>query len=88
MAHVHDDGIVPYYGLPAESLEEHQRDVESYVHSTKTEDRKLCGPSLLRRVGGRLDALAKSEVKPQDLAKDDGFNLMLVLLEKSDYKKQ
>ena len=89
MANHFDDGIVPFFnGLPQESLEEYRYDVEAYIHGTKTDDRKLCGPRLLRRLGGIPGALARRELKPAELAQEDGYKLILVFLEKSGYKKQ
>ena len=62
--------------------------MEAYAHGTKIDDRKLCGPRLLHRLGGIPGALARRELKPETLAKDDGYKLILVFLEKSGYKKQ
>ncbi len=82
MANFDDDGTTPYFnGLPAESLEEYRYDVEAQVHFTKTEDRWLRGPRLLCRIGGIPGALARRDLKPQDLAKINGDNLILVFPE-------
>ena len=85
----HDgDSHIPFFnGLPQESLEEYKYDIEAYVHGTKAEDKKLCGPRLLRRLGGIPGALARRELKALDLAKDDGYKLILAFLERSGYKK-
>ena len=49
--------------------------------------KKLIGPRLIRRLGGIPGALARRELHLPDLAKPDGYKLMLVLFEKNDYKK-
>ena len=74
-----------FNGLPTESLEEYRYDVEAYVHGTKADDKKLCGPRLLRRLGGIPGALA---LEAAELAKDEGYKLIFVFLERSGYKKQ
>ncbi len=82
MANHLDDSHIPYFnGLPQESLEEYKCDVEAYVHGTKADDMKLCGPSLLRRLGGIPGALERRELKAPDLAKDEGYQLIFGFLE-------
>ena len=88
MAIIDSDSIIPHFnGLPQESLEEYRYDVETYIHGTKPEDRKVCGPRLLRRLGGIPGALARREIVPSDLTKDDGFKLIFAFLERHGYKK-
>ena len=82
------DSVIPYFnGLPHESLEEYRYDVETYIHGTKQDDRKLCGPRLLRKLGGVPGALAGREITPEVLAKEDGYKLIFAFLEKHGYKK-
>ena len=85
----HDDNSVyPHYnGLADESLEDYAYDVETLVQGTKKDDRVLWGPRELRRLGGIPGALARQELKPSDLANEDGYKLILVFLEKKGYKK-
>ena len=49
--------------------------------------KKLIGPRLVRRLGGVLGALARRELHMPDLAKPEGYKLILVFLEKKGYKK-
>ena len=82
------DHVVPHFnGLPHESLDEYMYDVQIYIHGTKADERTLCGPRLVRRLGGVPGALIRREIKPEDLAKDDGHKLIFAFLEKQGYKK-
>ena len=45
------------------------------------------GPRLVRRLGGIPGTLARRELHMPDLAKPDGYKLILVFLEKKGYKK-
>ena len=88
MAIIDNDSVIPHFnGLPHESLDEYMYDVQIYIHGTKADERKLCGPRLLRRLGGVPGALIRREIKPEDLAKDDGHKLIFAFLEKQGYKK-
>ena len=57
------------------------------VAGSKEDEKKLIGPRLVRRLGGIPGALAKRELHVPDLAKPDGYKLILVFLEKKGYKK-
>ena len=50
--------------------------------------KKLIGPRLVRCLGGVLGALARRELHMPDLAKPEGYKLILVFLEKKGYKKE
>ena len=80
MAKVDDDfQLYPCFnGLPSESLEDYTFEVEALVAGSKDEENKL----------GRIPgALARRELHMPDIAKPDGYKLVLVLLEKKGYKK-
>ena len=89
MAKVDDDfQLYPWFnGLPSESLEEYSFEVEALVAGSKDDEKKLIGPRLIRRLGGIPGALARRELHMPDLAKPDGYRLILVFLEKKGYKK-
>ena len=89
MAKVDDDfRLYPCFnGLPSESLEDYTFEVEALVAGSKDDEKKLIGPRLVRRLGGIPGALARRELHMPDLAKPDGYKLILVFLEKKGYKK-
>ena len=68
-------------GLPFESLEDCTFEVEALVAGSKDDEKKLIGPRLVRWLGGITGALARN------LAKPDGYKLILLFLEKKGYKK-
>ena len=70
--------------MPSESLEDYTFEVEELVAGSKDDEKKLVGPRLVRRLGGILGALARRELRMLDLAKPDGYKLILVFLEKKD----
>ena len=84
----HESDTVPYFnGLPYESLDEYRWDVENYVHGTKIDERKLCGPRLLRKLGGIPGALARRKLKPEETSREEGWKLIFAFLEAQGYKK-
>ena len=89
MAKVYDGfQLYPCFnGLPSESLEDYAFEVEALVARSKDDEKKLIGPRLIRRLGGIPGALARRELHMPDLAKPDGYKLILVFLEKKGYKK-
>ena len=89
MAKIDDDfQLYPCFnGLPSESLEDYTFEVEALVAGSKDDEKKLIGPRLVRRLGGIPGALARRELHMPDLAKPDGYQLILVFLEKKGYKK-
>ena len=76
-----------FNGLPSESLEDYAFEVEALVAGSKDDVKKLIGPRLIRRLGGIPGALARRELHMPDLAKPDGYKLILVFLEKKGYEK-
>ena len=54
---------------------------------TNTRSKKLLGPRLVRRLGG-VPGASRRELHMPDLAKPDGYKLILVFLEKKGYKKE
>ena len=89
MAKVDDDfQLYPCFnGLPSESLEDSIFEVEALVAGSKDDEKNLIGPRLVRRLGGVPGALASRELHMPDLAKPEGYKLILVFLEKKGYKK-
>ena len=89
MAKVDDDfQLYPCFnGLPSESLEDYSFEVEALVAGSKDDEKKLIGPRLIRRLGGIPGALARRELHMPDLAKPEGYKLILVFLEKKGCKK-
>ena len=57
------------------------------VAGSKDDEKKLIGPRLIRRLRGIPGALARRELHMPDLAKPDGYKLILVFLEKKGYKE-
>ena len=89
MAKVDDDfQFYPCFNaLPSESLEDNAFEVEALVAGSEDVEKKLIGPRLIRRLGRLPGALARRELHMPDLAKPDGYRLILVFLEKKGYKK-
>ena len=89
MTKVDDDfQLYPCFnGLPSESLEDNTFEVGALVAGSTDDEKKLIGPRLVRRLGGIPGALACREIDMPDLAKPDGYKLILVFLEKKGYKK-
>ena len=56
-------------------------------HWLQDDEKKLVGPRLVRRLGGIPGALVRRELHMPDLAKPDGYKLIVVFLEKKGYKK-
>ena len=84
-----DFSLYPFFnGLPGESLEDYEFEVDSLVAGTKKEDRLYIGPRLLRRLGGIPGALARRELKADTLSKDGGHKLIIAFLEQKGYKKE
>ena len=75
-----------FNGLPSESLDDYTFEVEALVAGSKDDEKKLFGPRLVRRLGGVPGALARRELHVPDLAKPDGYKLILVFLEKKGRK--
>ena len=75
------------YGLPSEILDDCTFAVEALAAGSKDDEKKLIGPRLLRRLGGVPSASATQELHVQDLAKPEGYKLILVFLEKKGHKK-
>ena len=87
MAKVDDDfQLYPCFnGLPSESLEDYSFEV---VAGSKDDEKKLIGPRLHSSARFRTPgALARRELHMPDLAKPEGYKLILVFLEKKGYKK-
>ena len=57
------------------------------VAGSKDDEKKLIGPRLVRWLGGVPGALARRELHMPDLAKPEGYKLVMVFLEKEGYKK-
>ena len=89
MAKVDDDFQLYkcFNGLPSESQVDYSFEVEALVAGSKDDEKELIGPRLIRRLGGIPGALARRELHMPDLAKPDGYTLILVFLEKKGYKK-
>ena len=90
MAKVDDDfHLYPCFnGLPSESLEDYTLlKSRHWLQDPKMMKKRLIGPRLIRRLGGIPGALARRELHMPDLAKPDGYKLILVFLEKKGYKK-
>ena len=89
MAKIVDDfQLYPCFNcLPSESLEDYAFEVEALVAGSKDDEKKLIGPRLIGRLCGIHGALARRELHMPDLAKLDGYKLILVSLEKKGYKK-
>ena len=58
-----------------------------WLQDPKDDEKKLIGLRLIRRLGGIPGALARRELHMLNLAKPDGYKLILVFLEKKGYKK-
>ena len=76
-----------FNGLPSESLDDYTFDVEALVAGSKDDEKKLIGPRLVRRLGGVPGALARRELHMPDLAKPEGYKMILLFLEQKGYKK-
>ena len=76
-----------FNGLPSESLDDYTFEVEALVAGSKDDEKKLIGPRLVRRLGGVPGALARRELHMPDLAKPEGYKLILLFLEQKGYKK-
>ena len=76
-----------FNSLPTESLEDFSFEVEALVAGSRDKKKKLIGPRLVRRLGGIPGALARREKHMPDLAKPDGYKVILVFQEKKGYKK-
>ena len=74
-----------FNGLPSERLDDCTFEVEASVAGSKDDEKKLIGPRLVRRWSP--GALAWGELHMPDLAKPEGYKLILVFLEKKGYKK-
>ena len=72
-----------FNGLPSESLDDCTFEVEALVAGSKDDEKKLLGPRLVCRLGGVPVALAKRESHMPDLAKPEGYKMILVFLKKS-----
>ena len=70
--------------LPSESLDDCTFEVEALVAGSKDDEKKLIGPRLVRRLGGVPGALARRELHMPDLAKPEGYKLILLFLEQKD----
>ena len=57
------------------------------VAGSKDDEKKLIGPRLIRPVGGIPGALGGRGLHMSDLAKPEGYKLILVFLEKMGHKK-
>ena len=73
--------------LPSKSLNDNTFEVEAMVAGSKDDEKKLIGPRLVRRLGGIPGALARRELHMPELAKPEGYKLILIFLEKKGYKK-
>ena len=73
--------------MPSESLDDYAFEVEALAAGSKDDEKKLIGPRLVRRLGEIPGALARRELHMPDLAKPDGYKLILLFLEKKGYKK-
>ena len=76
-----------FNGLSFGSLDDRTFEVEALVAGSKDDEKKLTGPRLVRRLGGVPGALARRELHMPDLAKPDGYKLILLFLEQKGYKK-
>ena len=76
-----------FNGLPSESLDDYTFEVEALVAGSKDDEKRLIGPRLVRRLGGVPGALARRELHMPDLAKPEGYKLILLFLEQKGYKK-
>ena len=70
-----------FNGLPSESLDDYTFEVEALVAGSKDDEKKLIGSRLVRRLGGVPGALARRELHMPDLAKPEGYKLILLFLE-------
>ena len=76
-----------FNGLPSESLDECIFEVEAWVTGSENDEKKLIETRLVRRLGGVPGALARRELHMPDLAKPEGYTLILLFLETKAYKK-
>ena len=76
-----------FNGLPSENLEDYTFEVEALAAGSKDDEKKLIGPRLVRRLGGVPGAFARRELHMPDLAKPDGYKLILLFLEKKKTRK-
>ena len=71
-----------FNGLPSERMDDALFEVEALVAGTKDDEKKLIGSRLVRRLGGIPGALARRELHMPDLAKPEGYKLILVFRKK------
>ena len=76
-----------FNGLPSECLDDCTFEVDALVAGSENDEKKLTGPRLVRRLGAVPGALAGRELHKPDLAKPEGYKLILVFLERKGYKK-
>ena len=76
-----------FNGLPSESLDDYTFEVEPLVAGSKDDEKKLIGKRLVRRLGGVPGVLDRRELHMPDLAKPEGYKLILVFLEKQGTRK-
>ena len=74
-------------GLLSESVDDYTFEVEALLAGSKDDEKKLIRPRLVRRFGGVPVALARRELHKPDLAKHEGYKLILLFLEKRDTRK-
>ena len=78
--------LVPSFsGLPSESLDEYEWEVQAYVAGTKPEDRGLLGPRLARRLGGIPGALARRTLDFATLSAPEGPARIVSFLRENGY---
>ena len=76
-----------FNGLVSENMDDYTFEVEALVAGSKDDEKTLIGPRLVRRLGEIPGALARRDLHMPDLAKPEGYKLVLVFLEKKGYKK-
>ena len=68
---------------PSESLDDYIFfEVEALVAESKDDEKKPIGPRLVRRLDGVPGALARRELLMPNLAKPEGYKLILLFIEK------
>ena len=71
-----------------ESLDDYAFEGEALVAGSKDDEKNLIGPRLVRRLGGVPGALARRELHMPDLAKPEGYKLILLFLEKKKVQER
>ena len=74
------DGDVPWWDGSAKNWADYVTAAQWYVASTKTDQRQLCGPRLIRRLR-KTARKAVKKLKPSDITGPDGWKSLLRFLE-------